>query len=79
MAANKNTVIHLHLHDPVEALERLNRVTGLSFSRWPQSLVDSDGGLESVSTQPSNPDASLAADDACCATDVRSRQRKTPL
>lgn len=32
-------VIHLHRHDPQEALERLNRITGLHFARWPESLV----------------------------------------
>jgi hypothetical protein len=32
-------VIHLHRRDPQEALERLNRITGLHFARWPESLV----------------------------------------
>ncbi|MDX1369176.1 hypothetical protein [Pseudomonas sp.] len=32
-------VIHLHQRDPQEALERLNRITGLHFVRWPESLV----------------------------------------
>lgn len=32
-------VIHLHQSDPQEALERLNRVTGLSFKQWPESLL----------------------------------------
>lgn len=32
-------VIHLHQRDPQEALERLNRITGLHFARWPESLV----------------------------------------
>jgi hypothetical protein len=35
----KNTVIYLHQLDPQAALERLNRLTGLQFSGWPQSLV----------------------------------------
>jgi hypothetical protein len=39
MTASKGNVIHLYLRDPQEALERLNRITGLRFSSWPQSLV----------------------------------------
>lgn len=39
MTANKGNVIHLHQRAPQEALERLNRITGLRFSSWPQSLV----------------------------------------
>lgn len=39
MTATKGKVIHLYLRDPQEALERLNRITGLRFSSWPQSLV----------------------------------------
>ena len=39
MTASKGKVIHLYLRDPQEALERLNRITGLRFSSWPQSLV----------------------------------------
>ncbi len=34
-----SNVIYLHQLDPQAALERLNRVTGLRFSRWPQSLL----------------------------------------
>jgi hypothetical protein len=34
-----SNVIYLHQLDPQAALERLNRITGLRFSRWPQSLV----------------------------------------
>lgn len=37
--SRKNTVVYLHQFDPQAALERLNRVTGLQFSAWPQSLV----------------------------------------
>ncbi|QMV61657.1 hypothetical protein VUJ49_16725 [Pseudomonas berkeleyensis] len=33
-------VIHLHRRDPQEALTRLNRITGLRFARWPESLLD---------------------------------------
>jgi hypothetical protein len=34
-----DTVIYLHQLDPQAALERLNRITGLQFNAWPQSLV----------------------------------------
>lgn len=39
MSSADNKVIHLHEHDAAGALERLNRITGLSFARWPQSLA----------------------------------------
>lgn len=39
MTAKKGAVVHLHRLDPEEALERLNRITGLSFAQWPESLV----------------------------------------
>lgn len=42
MTVIKNKVIHLYQRDPQEALERLNRITGLRFSRWPESLVPAD-------------------------------------
>lgn len=32
-------VIHLRERDAEGALERLNRITGLRFARWPQSLA----------------------------------------
>ncbi|ABR81310.1 hypothetical protein AO896_05675 [Pseudomonas aeruginosa] len=34
-----NKVVHLHHKDEQAALERLNRITGLQFSSWPESLV----------------------------------------
>lgn len=39
LMSKSNNVIYLHQFDPQTALERLNRVTGLQFSDWPQSLV----------------------------------------
>ncbi|OHC33902.1 MAG: hypothetical protein A2Y50_05840 [Pseudomonadales bacterium RIFCSPLOWO2_12_59_9] len=36
--SSKAKIIYLHQLDPQAALERLNRLTGLQFSRWPQSL-----------------------------------------
>ncbi|TRO19083.1 hypothetical protein EQ826_08970 [Ectopseudomonas mendocina] len=47
----KNRVIHLHRRDPQEALARLNRITGLEFARWPESL------LEHVVAENLQPDA----------------------
>lgn len=37
--ATHGKVIHLHQRDSQEALERLNRITGLHFACWPESLV----------------------------------------
>jgi len=54
MTASKGKVIFLHQRDPQEALERLNRITGLHFSHWPQSLCS-----DPVSVPPS---ASLPAE-----------------
>lgn len=48
MPVNPKKVIYLHQHDPSAALERLNRVTGLTFSQWLQSLVGCDAALESL-------------------------------
>ena len=39
MTAKRSAVVHLHRLDPDEALERLNRITGLRFAQWPESLV----------------------------------------
>ena len=41
--------IHLHQRDPQEALERLNRVTGLRFRQWPESLLAYVESQEGVS------------------------------
>lgn len=39
MTGRKDKVIHLHRRDPQGALTRLNRITGLHFARWPESLL----------------------------------------
>lgn len=39
MGARRGKVIHLHQVRPQAALEHLNRLTGLRFYRWPESLV----------------------------------------
>ncbi|MDR8017338.1 hypothetical protein [Ectopseudomonas guguanensis] len=51
----KDRVIHLHRRDPQEALTRLNRITGLRFARWPESLLEH---AVSESLQPEAADAS---------------------
>ncbi len=38
-AKKQNNVIALQHTHPEHALEGLNRITGLSFARWPESLV----------------------------------------
>ena len=43
-----SNVIYLHQLDPQAALERLNRITGLRFSCWPQSLVPAQEALAVV-------------------------------
>jgi hypothetical protein len=66
--SRKSTVVYLHQLDPQAALERLNRVTGLRFSSWPQSLAPvqeqvADGPKEECAavTEP----LSYVAQDAC--------------
>ncbi|WP_137820595.1 hypothetical protein [Pseudomonas sp. 2FG] len=39
MSRTKGKVIHLQQWDPQQALARLNRLTGLRFAQWPESLV----------------------------------------
>lgn len=39
MGTAKDKLIHLHERAPQRALEGLNRVTGLKFRHWPESLV----------------------------------------
>ncbi len=38
-AKKHGTVIALHHSHPEHALEGLNRITGLNFARWPESLA----------------------------------------
>lgn len=44
MTVKRNSIIHLHQRAPDAALEALNRLTGLRFSRWPESLVSGESG-----------------------------------
>ncbi len=50
----QDKVIHLHRRDPQGALTRLNRITGLRFSRWPESLVQvrDESACEPLPTVP---------------------------
>jgi len=41
MSSTKDRVVYLHQRDPQEALDRLDRITGLRFARWPESLAQS--------------------------------------
>ncbi|MEX6500949.1 hypothetical protein AB5S05_02650 [Pseudomonas sp. 25A3E] len=49
----KGRVVYLYRRDPQQALGRLNRLTGLRFSRWPESLVP----LPEVEEHPRQDDA----------------------
>ncbi|WP_448682443.1 hypothetical protein [Pseudomonas nicosulfuronedens] len=56
MKKDQNNVVHLHQRDLTSALERLNRITGLQFSSWPESL------LPSVAQETAEPAAAEPAD-----------------
>lgn len=58
MTATEGKVIYLYQRDPQEALERLNRITGLRFSNWPQSLVNTSSAIE----PPEIPEVTIQAD-----------------
>ncbi|KJK00778.1 hypothetical protein UB43_10160 [Pseudomonas sp. 21] len=57
MKKDQNNVVHLHQRDLTSALERLNRITGLQFSSWPESL------LPSVAQEAAEPAAVESSDD----------------
>ncbi|MCO6057195.1 hypothetical protein NG726_10980 [Pseudomonas sp. MOB-449] len=46
MGRAKDKLIHLHERVPQRALDGLNRVTGLKFRHWPESLVQEEGREE---------------------------------
>jgi len=56
MKKDQNNVVHLHQRDLTSALERLNRITGLHFSSWPESLLPSvvQDAAEPVAAAPSD-------------------------
>lgn len=43
MNSQRSTVVFLHHRAPDAALEGLNRLTGLRFTQWPESLVNQSG------------------------------------
>ncbi|MDD1508874.1 hypothetical protein [Pseudomonas sp. CNPSo 3701] len=45
-------VVMLHARDSERALENLNRITGLRFSRWPESLVTTTATAAVAGDQP---------------------------
>ncbi|POH84400.1 hypothetical protein CXK91_07210 [Stutzerimonas stutzeri] len=46
MNGKRSTILYLHQRAPDAALEALNRLTGLQFVQWPESLVDRSGVRE---------------------------------
>lgn len=40
MNGKRSTILYLHQRAPDAALGALNRLTGLRFTHWPESLVD---------------------------------------
>ncbi len=68
--SRKNTVVYLHQLDPQAALERLNRVTGLQFSSWPQSLVPTQHQRR-ITAQPASQCAAVAESLSYVAGDAR--------
>lgn len=40
-----SSVVALHARSRADALERLNRITGLQFDALPESLIEEVGGL----------------------------------
>ena len=44
MNGKRSTILYLHQRAPDAALDALNRLTGLRFTQWPESLVDRSTG-----------------------------------
>jgi hypothetical protein len=53
MGNAKDKLIQLHEHAPQRALEGLNRVTGLRFGHWPESLAPTAAPLGEREAEPS--------------------------
>lgn len=49
--ATDRRVIYLYQRDPQKALEQLNRITGLRFAHWPESLVQAAGEAKEIQRQ----------------------------
>ncbi len=43
MNGKRSTIVYLHQRAPDAALASLNRLTGLCFTQWPESLVQRAG------------------------------------
>jgi hypothetical protein len=57
----QGTVVALQHSHPEQALEGLNRITGLNFARWPESLV-----LHSEAVATQDTDAAFAPERVSC-------------
>ncbi len=55
----QGNVIYLHQRVPGSALESLNRLTGLTFSRWPESLAGRPEREDAVPAKASGRDEPL--------------------
>ncbi|MDH4554733.1 hypothetical protein E8F11_06010 [Pseudomonas sp. BN417] len=53
MGRAKDKLIQLHEHVPQRALEGLNRLTGLRFRHWPESLAPTAVPLAEREPKPS--------------------------
>lgn len=64
--ANKHSnVIALQHTHPEQALEGLNRITGLNFARWPESLVPHAQATPCEEAEANN-DTEFAAERVSC-------------
>lgn len=59
MGGTNDKLIHLHERAPQRALEGLNRVTGLRFRQWPESLAPKQPE-EATETEPATPETGRA-------------------
>lgn len=53
MGRAKDNLVQLHEHAPQRALDGLNRVTGLKFRHWPESLAPMAAPLGEREPEPS--------------------------
>ncbi|MCY1510254.1 hypothetical protein D9M68_446260 [compost metagenome] len=53
MGRAKDKLVQLHEHAPQRALDGLNRVTGLKFHHWPESLAPRVASLDECEPAPS--------------------------
>lgn len=49
-------ILTLHKHRPETALKNLNRLTGLDFQSWPESLVDNRDAAATLSQDSEDTD-----------------------